>query len=88
MIHGMPGSASVMLPVSDLQNWLGDGALDIEPDLTVQEVADLFGRQPQTVRTWIRGGRLDAYKLRGNEYRITRRAVEEFQVRERERPRK
>jgi excisionase family DNA binding protein len=55
----------------------------VEPDLTVQQVADLFGKSPQTVRRWIKDRRLSAYTFSGREYRITRRALEEFQSRER-----
>lgn len=79
MIDGVPSNASVTLPVAVVEEWLGEGAIDVEPDLTVQRVAELFDRQPQTVRSWIREGRLGAYKLNGNEYRVTRRALEEFQ---------
>lgn len=48
------------------------------PDLglTVQEVAQLTGRAPGTVRTWCVEGRLPgARKLRGREWRIPRSAV-------------
>lgn len=71
------------LPVSAIREWLGDGAVSFEPDLTVPEVAALFGRAPQTMRAWIRERRLDAYTFGGREYRVTRRALEEFQERER-----
>ena len=40
-------------------------------------------RSPQTVRRWIREGELDAYSLRGREYRITGAALQEFIARER-----
>ena len=85
MIEGMPPGASVTLPVSAMEEWLDDGAPDVEPDLTVQEVAELYSRSPQTVRTWICEGRLVAYPFSGREYRITKRALEEFQARERAR---
>jgi len=47
-------------------------------DYTVAQVADMFGRSPQTVRDWIKAGRLRAYMFNDREYRITRTAVEEF----------
>ena len=47
-------------------------------DLTVEQVADLYKRTPQTIRRWIRDGRLTAYEFNEREYRITREAVEEF----------
>ena len=48
-------------------------------DLTVDDVARLFGRQPSTIRGWIRKGSLRAYKFNGREYRIPRSAIEELQ---------
>jgi excisionase family DNA binding protein len=47
-------------------------------DYTVAQVADMFQRAAQTVRDWIKSGRLRAYKLNGREYRITRAAVEAY----------
>ena len=81
-IDGIPEGGSIALPVCVVEQWLSDGGLDVEPDLTVEDVAELFGRSPTTVRTWIREGRLEAYRF-GREYRITRRALAEFQQRER-----
>lgn len=82
-IDGLPDGSSVSLPVAAIREWLGDTTLSVEPDLTVSEVAEFFHRAPQTVRTWIREGRLDAYRFTGQEYRVTHRALEEFQERER-----
>ena len=48
-----------------------------------EAVAKFFGRSPSTIRTWIRAGRLEAYRFRGSEYRITHAALEEFQDQER-----
>jgi len=83
-IDGLPKGGLITLPVDAIEEWLGDGVLDVEPDLTVEEVAQLFGRSPTTVRTWIRDQRLGAYRFGGREYRITRRALEEFQKCQRE----
>jgi len=47
-------------------------------DYTVAQVAEIFNRKPQTVRDWIKGGRLRAYRFNGREYRVTRAAVEEY----------
>ena len=46
MIDGMPAGASVTLPVEAVEDWLEDGAIDVEPDLTVQDVAKFFGKSP------------------------------------------
>ena len=52
-------------------------------DYTVAQVAEMFDRHPQTIRDWIRSGRLSAYLLRDREYRVTRVALEEFQENQR-----
>ena len=54
-------------------------------DLTVLQVAERFGRAASTVREWIASGRLEAYRLRGREYRVTRGALEAFEKNERQR---
>ena len=52
-------------------------------DMTVQELADRFGRCPSTVRAWCEAGRLPgAYKLRGREWRIPAVALRLFQDQE------
>ena len=79
MIDGMPDGASIILSVEDVKGWLSENGSGLEHDLTVEEVGKLFGRSPATIRA----GRLDAYHFRGNEYRITRAALEEFQGQER-----
>ncbi|MHC4511165.1 MAG: helix-turn-helix domain-containing protein [Planctomycetota bacterium] len=78
----LPDAAAVVLPVTLIRGWLTE---DTSPpagrraDLTVPEVAALFNRSPQTVRSWIRNQALEAYRLHGREYRITPRALEAFQ---------
>ena len=75
----------ISLPVDAVREWLkadGSGG-GLDHDLTVEDVAAHFDRSPVTIRTWIRKGRLRAYRFRGREYRIPESAVEEFQERER-----
>ena len=83
MIDGVPDGASIILSVEDVRGWLSENGSGLEHDLTVEEAGKFFGRSPATIRAWIREGRLDAYHFRGNEYRITRAALEEFQGQER-----
>ena len=83
MIDGMPDGASIILSVEVVKGWLSQNRGGLEHDLTVAEVGKFFGRSPATIRTWIRAGRIGAYRFRGSEYRITRAAIEEFQVQER-----
>lgn len=55
-----------------------------EVDLTVAQVAALFGRGASTVRTWIAAGEFpNAYRLHGREWRITRADVAALQQRQR-----
>lgn len=85
MIDGMPGEASISLPVKYVRAWLATPGNDLDLDMTVADVAEFFGRSPVTVRAWIRSGRLRAYQFRGREYRVTSAALEAFVTRERER---
>src|SRR5436190_20275820 len=53
-------------------------------DLTIRDLARLFGKQPSTVRAWVeRGDFPGAYKLHGKEWRVPAGSVQEFQVRQR-----
>jgi excisionase family DNA binding protein len=49
-------------------------------DLTIRDLAALFGRSPSTIRGWVeRGAFPTAYRLNGREWRIPQAAVETFQ---------
>lgn len=52
-------------------------------DLTVEEVAERFGRAPSTVRGWLNREELRGYKLNGRDWRIPPAAVEECERRQR-----
>src|SRR6266566_3752245 len=53
-------------------------------DLTIGDLARLFGKRPSTVRAWVeRGDFPGAYKLHRKEWRVPRSAVEAFQNRQR-----
>lgn len=48
-------------------------------DLTINGLAQLFGKRPSTVRAWVeRGDFSGAYKLNGREWRVPLSAVEAF----------
>ena len=83
MIDGMPDGASITLPVEVLKGWLTENGSGLDHDLTVEEVGKFFHRSPGTVRAWIRDGRIEAYRFRGTEYRITHSALERFRNQER-----
>ena len=82
MAEALPEHGSVTLTRADLLELAEaastEAAEELLGDYTVTQVADMFQRAPQTVRDWIKSGRLRAYKLNGREYRITRAAAEEF----------
>lgn len=48
-------------------------------DLTVEEVAQHFGRAPSTVRGWLSREELRGYKLNGRDWRIPPAAVKEYE---------
>src|SRR6059036_1903902 len=55
-------------------------------DLTIQELATMFGKRPSTVRGWIeRGDFPGAYKLHGKEWRVPPSALDAFQQAQRAR---
>jgi excisionase family DNA binding protein len=59
-------------------------ALPTHVDLTIRGLAQLFGKQPSTVRAWVeRGDFPGAYKLHGKEWRVPASAVDAFQNRQR-----
>jgi len=59
-------------------------ALPARLDLTIRDLAQLFGKQPSTVRVWVeRGDFPGAYKLHGKEWRVPVSAVDSFQNRQR-----
>ncbi len=52
-------------------------------DLTVEEVAELFGKTPQTIRDWLRTCQLEGYKLHAKQWRVPPASIKEFQERQR-----
>ncbi len=88
LADALPDGAAVTLPVSLIRSWLVQSVPadpDHHADMTVADVAAMLDRSPQTVRAWIRHGDLDAYRLRGREYRVTRGALEAFLAHQRNR---
>ena len=75
LIDGMPDKAAIILSVEQIREWVDACGKGFETDMTVGEVAERFARSPITVRSWIRDGRLRAYRMRGREYRITQSAL-------------
>jgi len=69
----VPGVPAVVTP-----------ALPARVDLTIRDLAKLFGKQPSTVRAWVeRGDFPGAYKLHRKEWRVPASSVEAFQNRHR-----
>jgi len=66
---GIPGVPTVETP-----------APPARVDLTIRDLAQLFGKQPSTVRAWVeRGDFPGAYKLHGKEWRVPVSGVDAFQ---------
>ena len=60
-------------------------ALPARVDLTIRDLAEMFGKQPSTVRAWVeRGDFPGAYKLHGKEWRVPVSGVEAFQNHQRD----
>lgn len=45
---------------------------------TTQEVADIFGVSPETIREWIRSGKLPAIRLKTRQMRVKRSDIAAF----------
>ena len=83
MVEHMPPDASVTLSVDWLRAQLVDeGDAPGMGLLTLDEVAELCGRAPGTVRTWLNTGQLDGFKLLGRSWRVRASALQEFIVRQ------
>jgi excisionase family DNA binding protein len=87
MVSGMPEGSSITLPVDTLRAWL-TGVVEDDPlgDLSCEQAGKLVNRSPETIRRWVRQGRLECYKLSGRDYRIPRAALRRFLDAQRERP--
>lgn len=95
LYDALPENGAVTLTRDDLAAWLTDAtapattAADATADLTVGQVAELFGRGASTIRTWCGNGLLPgAYRMRGSrEWRVPRDAIQAMQQAESERHR-
>jgi len=90
-IAGLPPGTLVALPREALLEALGASEVGIaadptaaaQIDLTVAQIAQLFGRSPSTVRQWLESGAIEGYKLFRREWRVTPAALAAFQTRHR-----
>lgn len=92
-VEALPARCSLALSRETLLHVLADEAprdsqtqdsQGLAIDLTVVEVARLFGRSPNTIRRWLESGKLPGYKLLGREWRVTRSAIAAFQQEQKE----
>ena len=89
LADALPENGSVTFTRNDLirlakaNDGNGEAAKEPHADYTVAQVAKMFERSPQTVRDWIKAGRLRGYRLNDREYRITASALREFQEEQR-----
>lgn len=49
-------------------------------DLTVEEVAEMVGRAPSTVRGWLSSGALRGFKINGRDWRVAPSALEDWRA--------
>ena len=79
MVEHMPPDASVTLSVDWLRAQLVDeGEQGAGRLLTLQEVGEIVGRSPSTVRTWLNTKKLDGINLGGKSWRIPESALQLF----------
>ncbi|WP_428831915.1 helix-turn-helix domain-containing protein [Gulosibacter sediminis] len=50
--------------------------MNVREDLTIREAAALAGLTPETLRVWVRGGRVKAHKAINGQWRIPRAEIE------------
>jgi excisionase family DNA binding protein len=85
LLDELPDDA--LLPVAFVRELLAQNAVDdSDPlaDLSVQDAAKVFDREPSTIRAWCASGSIQAYKLNSREWRIPREALRAYQDRQRE----
>jgi excisionase family DNA binding protein len=93
LIEQLPPGALVPVPREELLELLAGAGVDgvlrtfredppaREADYSVREVAAQFGKAVSTVRGWCEAGQLPgAYRVRGREWRIPRRAIAAMQA--------
>src|SRR5437667_5116684 len=101
LLESLRGALTAMPPGALVpRDWLLEQLGDVSPDaptpvvpapptrvdVTIRGLAQLFGKQPSTVRAWVeRGDFTGAYKLHGKEWRVPISSVEAFQDRQRRR---
>lgn len=90
LAEALPAGTAVPVPREWLLELLDSGALLPErtgvaaADLTVEEVAQRFGRNASTVRGWVTQGIMPgAYRLRGREWRVPVASLRAFEDAER-----
>jgi hypothetical protein len=84
LANSVNADQAVSVPAGWLLEALGDAPSSdssITADLTLQQVADLFGRKSSsTVRLWCEKGYLPgSYRLAGREWRVPQSAIAAFQ---------
>ena len=90
-LDGLRSALRAMPPGSLVpRDWLleqlgGEPSTVTAIDLTIADLADLFGKRPSTVRAWVEQGDFaGAYKLHRKEWRVPASSVEAFQNRQRD----
>ena len=93
-LKDMPQGTAITLSREMLIQLLGGSEVDsqsVSPrkdpsatvDLSVGQVAALYGKSPNTIRRWLESGQLEGYKLFGREWRVTQQMLSAFQENQR-----
>jgi excisionase family DNA binding protein len=84
LVSALPSdTSSITLTRRDLVGLLEGDDVGPSPDtfvadLRVEEVADVVGRSPSTVRGWLIAGSLRGYKLNRRDWRVPRSALRDY----------
>ena len=80
----MPDGGFLVLPRDAILALVEDGKNTARsrfrpaPDFTTRDLASRYSRSSSTIREWIRGGMLKAYRV-GSEYRVTPQDLARFE---------
>ncbi len=73
----LPEGATITLTAHAFRELAEEQKLQSLVDLAVRDVAQIYGVSESTVRSWIRSGRLEAYKV-GRRYFVTQTGMKKF----------
>ena len=79
LAEALPEGGGVVLGRDFLLELVAEQGTAAGRDLSVQQIAERFGRSPSTVRSWLERGLLRGFRFMGREWRIPLAALVEFE---------